>query len=111
MSNPALFTERDAAGAYEILAAASDAPSVLAVLTDEELVALGGDDAVQMTGSPFLDQLEIADEVSASIALRSLIARGLVTLDDSQAEPEGEQLATGAPVAPEPSSSIGRSRA
>ncbi|MGO1481750.1 MAG: hypothetical protein ACTHWF_11570 [Brachybacterium sp.] len=100
MSNPALFTERDAAGAYEILAAASDAPSVLAVLTDEELVALGGDDAVQMTGSPFLDQLEIADEVSASIALRSLIARGLVTLDDSQAEPEGEQLATGAPVAP-----------
>ena len=100
MSNPALFTERDAAGAYEILAAASDAPSVLAVLTDEELVALGGDHAVQMTGSPFLDQLEIADEVSASIALRSLIARGLVTLDDSQAEPEGEQLATGAPVAP-----------
>ena len=100
MSNLALFTERDAAGAYEILAAASDAPSVLAVLTDEELVALGGDDAVQMTGSPFLDQLEIADEVSASIALRSLIARGLVTLDDSQAEPEGEQLATGAPVTP-----------
>lgn len=95
MSNPALFTERDAAGAYEILAAASEAPSVLAVLTDEELVALGGADAVQISGSPFLDQLETASEVSASIALRSLIARGLVTLDETPAEPEGEQLSTG----------------
>lgn len=100
MSNPALFTERDAAGAFEILAAATDSPSILAVLTDEELVALGGSDAVQMTGSPFLDQLEIAEEASASIALRSLIARGLVTLDDSQAEAEGDRLSTGAPAAP-----------
>ena len=99
MSNPALFTERDAAGAYEILAAASAAPSVLAVLTDEELVALGGEDAVQMSGSPFLDQLETAHEVSASIALRSLIARGLVTLDDSRSEPEGQQLSTGTSAA------------
>lgn len=98
MSNPALFTERDAAGAYEILAAASDSPSVLAVLTDEELVALGGKDAVQIAGSPFLDQLEIAEEASASIALRSLIARGLVTLGDAQAEPEGDQLSTDAPA-------------
>ncbi|MGP9538885.1 hypothetical protein ACT3SP_12795 [Brachybacterium sp. AOP43-C2-M15] len=97
MSNPALFTERDAAGAYEILAAAAEAPSVLAVLTDEELLALGGKDAVQIAGSPFLDQLDIPDEASASIALRSLIARGLVTLDDEQAEAEGDQLSTQAP--------------
>jgi hypothetical protein len=99
MSNPALFTERDAAGAYELLAAATDSPSVLAVLTDEELLALGGQDAVRIAGSPFLDRLEIADEASASIALRSLIARGLVTLDEEQAEPEGEQLSTGRPAA------------
>lgn len=100
MSNPALFTERDAAGAYEILASATDSPSTLAVLTDEELLALGGEEAVQMAGSPFLDQLEDAREVPASIALRSLIARGLVTLDDALAEPEGDQLATGASAAP-----------
>lgn len=100
MSSPALFTERDAAGAFEILAAASDSPSTLAVLTDEELTALGGLDAVQMTGTPFLDQLEIGADVAASIALRSLIARGLVTLDDAIAEPEGEQLSTAEAAAP-----------
>lgn len=99
MSSPALFTERDAAGAYEILADASDSPSTLAVLTDEELTALGGLDAVQMTGSPFLDQLEISEDIAASIALRSLIARGLVTLEDSQAEPEGDLLSTAEPAA------------
>lgn len=100
MSNPALFTERDAAGAYEVLAAATDSPSILAVLTDEELLALGGQDAARITGTPFLEKLEIPDDASASIALRSLIARGLVTLDDDHAEPEGEQLSTGTPAAP-----------
>lgn len=95
MSSPALTTERDAAGAYEILAMASDAPSVLAVLTDEELLALGGRDALQIVDSPFLDAIDVPDDGCAAIALRSLIARGLATLDESHEEPEGERLATG----------------
>lgn len=99
MSDPAQFTERDAAGAYEILAAAEAEPAVLAVLTDEELLALGGRDAVELSGAPFAEQLDLDDDVAASLALRSLIARGLVTLAAEHAESEGEQLATGAPAA------------
>lgn len=100
MSTPAMSTERDAAGAYEILAGASASPSVLAVLTDEELLALGGRDALELVGSPFLDAVEVSDDGCAAIALRSLIARGLATLDESTAEAEGERLATGQAAAP-----------
>lgn len=71
MSKPALFAARDAAGAYEIFASATDSPSTLAVHTDEELLALGSEEAVQIAGSPFLDQLDGAREVPASIARRS----------------------------------------
>ena len=95
MTQPTARTERDAAGAYELLASATTEPTVLAVLTDEELLALSGAQAGELTGTPFLDASGFDQEVSAAVALRSLIARGLVELEDEGRESEGEDLATG----------------
>ncbi|PMC74400.1 hypothetical protein [Brachybacterium sp. UMB0905] len=92
MTTPPLLTERDAASAYALLAEASEDPKVLAVLSDEELLALGGPSALELVGSPFLDAAEFDRELAAAIAARSLIARGLVVLDDAQQENEGEDI-------------------
>lgn len=91
MTTPAV-TERDAAGAMELLAAASDDPDLLIVLTDEEILALAGRDSLSFTGSPYLDQEGVDETAQASAALRSLIARGLVTTVDEAMEPEGRTL-------------------
>lgn len=99
MTSPSLITERDAAGAYELLAAATDEPTVLAVLTDEELLALEGVDGAELAGSPFLEASEFDREQAAAVAVRSLIARGLVVLEDSEQETEGEDLASEQPAA------------
>lgn len=94
MTSPSLITERDAAGAYELLASATDDPTVLAVVTDEELLALEGVDGAELAGSPFLDASDFDREQAAAVAVRSLIARGLVVLEDSEQETEGEELAS-----------------
>lgn len=95
MTETTVRTERDAAGAFELLATATEDPTVFAVLTDEELLALAGTDAGELAGTPFLDVAGFDREQSLAVALRSLIARGLVVLDDSDRENEGEDLATG----------------
>lgn len=99
MTSPSLITERDAAGAYELLASASDEPTVLAVLTDEELLALEGLEGAELAGSPFLESSDFDREQAAGVAARSLIARGLVVLEDSEQETEGEDLASEQPSA------------
>lgn len=97
MTSPSLITERDAAGAYELLSSASDEPTVLAVLTDEELLALEGVEGVELAGSPFLEASEFDREQAAAVAARSLIARGLVVLEDAQQETEGDDLVSEQP--------------
>ncbi|MFC7376820.1 MULTISPECIES: hypothetical protein [unclassified Brachybacterium] len=98
MTQQTLRTERDAAGAYEILAAASSEAEVLAVLTDEELIALRGNQALDPAGTPFLDASGLDRDPAAAVALRSLTARGLVQFTDEGRENEGEDLATEAPA-------------
>lgn len=93
------FTERDAAAALEILAQASADPREIAVLTDEEVLALGGNELNELAGTPFLDSSAAMDRAAAaSIAARSLIARGLVVLDPEDRENEGEELSEGSEV-------------
>lgn len=91
MSTPTV-TERDAAGAMELLASASEDPELLIVLTDEEIVALAGRDALSFAGSPYLDQEGVDESAHAAAALRSLIARGLVVTVDEAMETEGEAI-------------------
>lgn len=91
MTTPTV-TERDAAGAMELLASASEDPELLIVLTDEEIVALAGRDTLSLTGSPYLDQEGVDEAAHASAALRSLIARGLVVTVDEAMENEGETV-------------------
>lgn len=85
-------TERDAAGAMELLASAAEDPQLLIVLTDEEITALAGRDSLTLTGSPYLDQEGVDETAHASAALRSLIARGLVVTADEGMEEEGEVI-------------------
>lgn len=91
MTTPTV-TERDAAGAMELLASASEDPDLLIVLTDEEIVALAGRDALSFAGSPYLDQEGVDETAHAAAALRSLIARGLVVTVDDAMENEGETI-------------------
>lgn len=94
MSTPAP-TERDAAAAFELLSRAQEEPPVLAVLTDEELLAIDGIDAPQVADTPFTDREDVDAAAYASAAFRSLIARGLVVIDDDAQETEGELLTEG----------------
>ncbi|GAA1487022.1 hypothetical protein [Brachybacterium fresconis] len=98
MTQQTLRTERDAAGAYEILAAATSEPEVLVVLTDEELIALAGTEATELAGTPFLDTAGLERDPAAAVALRSLVARGLVVLEEDGRENEGEDLGDGSPA-------------
>lgn len=100
MGQKPYFTQRDAAAAYEILASASEDPREVAVLTDEEILALGGVDSTELAGTPFLDESDLDRSAAASIAARSLIARGLVVLDPEREENEGEELSENAAVQP-----------
>ncbi|MDO5663011.1 MAG: hypothetical protein Q4G40_09970 [Brachybacterium sp.] len=86
------ITERDMAGALEVLATAGPDPVTALVLTDEEISGLDGADALAMTGSPFLSQEGIDAEASAIAAVRSLTARGLIRTDRDDFENEGEML-------------------
>lgn len=84
------ITERDMLGAMEVLATTEPAPSVLMILTDEEIMGLDGASALELLGSPYLDQ-DIVDRTSSSAAaLRSLTARGLVRPGGESVEDEGE---------------------
>lgn len=94
MSTPAP-TERDAAAAFELLAGAEESPPVLAVLTDEELLAIDGIEQPQVADTPFTDRDDVDAAAYASAAFRSLIARGLVVIADDAQETEGELLTGG----------------
>ncbi len=63
-----------------VLDAAANGPAQMGVFTDEELIALDGLDTVQLVPLPWIVDNEetVERRISASIALRSLIARRLV---------------------------------
>lgn len=83
-------TERDMLGALQLLALAEDEAEVRYVLSDEELLALDGPDALRVLGSPYLDQDGIDRETAAATALRGLIARRIVNPTDQARENEGD---------------------
>lgn len=85
-------TERDMLGALEILQQADADPDVLLVLSDEEILALDGADALRALGSPYLDQEHVHRETAGATAMRGLIARRLVNPTDQAREDEGELL-------------------
>lgn len=87
-----VVTERDAAGGMEVLSTAAEDPELLLVLTDEEIVALAGRDALSLVGSPYLDQDGVDESAHAQAALRGLIARGLVITTDEARENEGQTI-------------------
>lgn len=87
-----VVTERDWLGALQILELRSDDPDVLLVLSDEEILALDGEDALRVLGSPYLDQEQVHRETAGSTALRGLIARRLVNPTDQAREDEGDLL-------------------
>src|SRR5699024_4593195 len=89
------ITERDMLGAMEVLATTEPDPSVLMILTDEEIMGLDGASALELLGSPYLDQDAVDRPSSAAAALRSLTARGLVRPGGESVEDEGE-LVSGA---------------
>lgn len=84
------ITERDMLASMEVLASARPDPEEIMVLTDEELLALGGEDALSLLGAPYLTQPGIDAGSSAAAALRSLAARHLVGPRGEDAEPEGD---------------------
>ncbi|ATG50671.1 hypothetical protein CFK38_03410 [Brachybacterium vulturis] len=84
------ITQRDMLGAMEVLATTEPEPSVLLILTDEELMGLDGASALELLGSPYLDQEVVDRTSSAAAALRSLTARGLVRPGGESVEDEGE---------------------
>lgn len=87
-----VVTERDMLGALQILERRSDDPDVLLVLSDEEIMALDGQEALRVLGSPYLDQEKVDRETAGSTALRGLIARRLVNPTDQAREDEGDLL-------------------
>ncbi|MDQ1289221.1 MAG: hypothetical protein QG622_2787 [Actinomycetota bacterium] len=79
-----------------LLAEAATERVDIAAFTDEELAALDGDRAEHVAPTPWLDALPAEQhELAASIALRGLIARGLVVrLDEHQ---EGDRTVLSMP--------------
>lgn len=96
MSTP-MITERDAMSGMELLAAASTEPELITVFTDEELVGLDGTEAAPLVSLPFITQEQIDAQSYANAATRSLIARGVVLMEETAFENEGEVIA-GEPV-------------
>lgn len=85
-------TERDMLGALQLLALADEEAEVQYVLSDEELLALDGPDALRVLGSPYLDQDGVDRDTAAATALRGLIARRIVNPTDQAREDEGDLL-------------------
>jgi hypothetical protein len=87
--------ETASASIARLLTEAKSGPVPVAAFTDEELVALDGLEQPQVAPTLWLDtQPDQQREFAASVALRGLIARGLVARVDDDPEPPGQ--ATGA---------------
>lgn len=92
-SSPAfVVSERDMVGALAILERSDTDPDILMVLSDEEILALDGEDSLRILGSPYLDQEAVHRETAGATAMRGLIARRLVNPTDQAREDEGELL-------------------
>lgn len=71
----------------ELLRRGSDAPYSIAVLTDEELIALGQTRASTPEPLPWAQATaELSDDVARLVGARSLFVRGLLTTDPARAD-------------------------
>lgn len=87
-----LVSERDMLGALEVLATADADPTVLAILSDEEILGIDGEEGLAALGSPYLDNATIDRETAGATAIRSLITRGLVHPSPEGRENEGDMV-------------------
>lgn len=71
------WTTRDIECAKQVLALSFEASEALPTLTDEEIVALDGIDRDQFVALPFLEKHEENKYLAATVALRSLISKGI----------------------------------
>ncbi len=76
-TQPIEWTTRDLESARKVLALSFDESEDLPTLTDEEIVALDGIEREQFVALPFLEKHEDQKYLAATVALRSLMSKGL----------------------------------
>lgn len=76
-AQPIEWTTRDLESARKVLALSFEESEGLPTLTDEELVALDGVDREQFVALPFLEKHEDQKYLAATVALRSLMSKGI----------------------------------
>lgn len=76
-AQPIEWTARDVASARKVLALSFEESEDLPTLTDEEIVALDGVEREQFVALPFLEKHEDQKYLAATVALRSLMSKGI----------------------------------
>lgn len=88
-AQPIEWTTRDLESARKVLALSFEESETLPTLTDEEIVALDGIERGQFVALPFLEKHEEHKYLAATVALRSLMSKGLAfpVVEDGYNEP------------------------
>ncbi|NJC24344.1 hypothetical protein BJ994_003420 [Arthrobacter pigmenti] len=76
-AQPIEWTTRDVESARKVLALSFEESEDLPTLTDEEIVALDGIERDQFVALPFLEKHEEQKYLAATVALRSLMSKGI----------------------------------
>ncbi|WP_323959955.1 hypothetical protein GC088_00405 [Arthrobacter sp. JZ12] len=76
-AQPIEWTKRDLESARKVLAMSFEESEELPTLTDEEIVALDGIERDQLVALPFLEKHEEQKYLAATVALRSLMSKGI----------------------------------
>jgi hypothetical protein len=76
-AQPIEWTTRDLESARKVLALTPEESQGLPTLTDEEIVALDGIEREQFVALPFLEKHEEQKYLAATVALRSLMSKGI----------------------------------
>jgi hypothetical protein len=76
-AQPIEWTSRDLVSARKVLALSFEESEDLPTLTDEEIVALDGVEREQFVALPFLEKHEDQKYLAATVALRSLMSKGI----------------------------------
>ncbi|GAB3536804.1 hypothetical protein GCM10027403_18760 [Arthrobacter tecti] len=76
-TQPIEWTTRDVESARKVLALSFEESEDLPTLTDEEIVALDGIERDQFVALPFLEKHEEQKYLAATVALRSLMSKGI----------------------------------